>query len=58
MEENGYTYEADGATWLRTSDFNDDKDRVIIKKMVHTHTSYQMWLIIMTNSIVTADKIS
>lgn len=28
----GYIYEKDGATWLRTTDFNDDKDRVLIKK--------------------------
>ncbi|MGV8977681.1 MAG: arginine--tRNA ligase [Cellulomonas sp.] len=26
-----HIYEADGATWLRTTDFGDDKDRVIIK---------------------------
>ncbi|WP_437271941.1 arginine--tRNA ligase [Staphylococcus succinus] len=32
MAELGYTYEQDGATWLRTTDFNDDKDRVLIKK--------------------------
>ena len=32
MKELGYTYEAGGATWLRTSDFKDDKDRVLIKK--------------------------
>lgn len=32
MNELGYTYEADGATWLCTSDFKDDKDRVLIKK--------------------------
>lgn len=32
MDQLGYTYEADGATWLRTSDFKDDKDRVLIKK--------------------------
>ncbi|EGQ3824908.1 arginine--tRNA ligase [Staphylococcus pseudintermedius] len=32
MKENGYTYEKDGATWLRTTDFKDDKDRVLIKK--------------------------
>lgn len=32
MKELDYTYEADGATWLRTSDFKDDKDRVLIKK--------------------------
>ncbi len=28
----GYLYEKDGATWIRTSDFGDDKDRVIRKK--------------------------
>ena len=27
----GHIYDADGATWLRTTDFGDDKDRVIIK---------------------------
>ncbi|PNZ67089.1 arginine--tRNA ligase [Staphylococcus croceilyticus] len=32
MDQLGYTYEADGATWLRTSNFKDDKDRVLIKK--------------------------
>ncbi|RTL57041.1 MAG: arginine--tRNA ligase [Rhodocyclaceae bacterium] len=29
---NGYTYEQDGALWLRTTDFGDDKDRVMQKK--------------------------
>ncbi|KZY73807.1 arginine--tRNA ligase, partial [Oleiphilus sp. HI0068] len=29
--ENGYTYEKDGALWLRTTDFGDDKDRVMRK---------------------------
>ena len=32
MAELGYTYEKDGATWLRTTDFKDDKDRVLIKQ--------------------------
>ncbi|KIX90723.1 arginine--tRNA ligase [Staphylococcus microti] len=32
MTELGYTYEKDGATWLRTTDFKDDKDRVLIKQ--------------------------
>ena len=32
MTELCYTYEEDGATWLRTTDFSDDKDRVLIKK--------------------------
>ena len=27
----GVIFEADGATWLRTTDFGDDKDRVLIK---------------------------
>ena len=31
MTELGYTYEQDDATWLRTTDFKDDKDRVLIK---------------------------
>ena len=29
--ENGHTYEQDGALWLRTTDFGDDKDRVMRK---------------------------
>jgi arginyl-tRNA synthetase len=31
LRELGHIYEADGATWLRTTDFGDDKDRVVIK---------------------------
>ncbi|MFD6092588.1 arginine--tRNA ligase [Oerskovia sp. NPDC060338] len=31
LREGGHVFEADGATWLRTTDFGDDKDRVIIK---------------------------
>ncbi|WP_432520957.1 arginine--tRNA ligase [Kineococcus sp. SYSU DK006] len=31
LRELGRVYEADGATWLRTSDFGDDKDRVVVK---------------------------
>ena len=27
----GYVYQDDGATWLRTTDFGDDKDRVLIR---------------------------
>ncbi|WP_067862669.1 arginine--tRNA ligase [Neptuniibacter marinus] len=30
--KNGYTYEDGGALWLRTTDFGDDKDRVMRKK--------------------------
>lgn len=29
--ENGHTFEEDGALWLRTTDFGDDKDRVMRK---------------------------
>ncbi|MFG3707461.1 arginine--tRNA ligase [Micromonospora sp. NPDC047670] len=31
LREQGHTFEADGATWLRTTDFGDDKDRVLRK---------------------------
>jgi arginyl-tRNA synthetase len=31
LREQGHIYEADGATWLRTTDFGDDKDRVLRK---------------------------
>jgi len=31
LEQQGNTYEEDGATWLRTTKYGDDKDRVIIK---------------------------
>ncbi len=31
LRELGHIFEAEGATWLRTTDFGDDKDRVIIK---------------------------
>lgn len=31
LRRNGAIYEKDGATWLRTSEFGDDKDRVVIK---------------------------
>lgn len=27
----GHVYEADGATWIRTTDFGDDKDRVYVR---------------------------
>ncbi|MEB7806393.1 arginine--tRNA ligase [Mammaliicoccus fleurettii] len=32
MTELGFTYEQDGATWLKTTEFGDDKDRVLIKQ--------------------------
>jgi arginyl-tRNA synthetase len=31
LRELGHVFELDGATWLRTTEFGDDKDRVIIK---------------------------
>jgi arginyl-tRNA synthetase len=31
LRELGHIFESDGATWLRTTEFGDDKDRVIIK---------------------------
>ena len=31
LRDEGHVYEADGATWLRTTDFGDDKDRVLRK---------------------------
>ncbi|SFO90209.1 arginyl-tRNA synthetase [Geodermatophilus dictyosporus] len=31
LRENGHVYEADGAVWLRTTDFGDDKDRPLVK---------------------------
>ncbi|MDR9438577.1 MAG: arginine--tRNA ligase [Halomonas sp.] len=33
--EKGHTYEQDGALWLRTTDFGDDKDRVMRKSDGH-----------------------
>lgn len=31
LRELGHIFENDGATWLRTTDFGDDKDRVIVR---------------------------
>lgn len=31
LRAHGHVYEEDGAVWLRTTDFSDDKDRVLIK---------------------------
>ena len=31
LKKNGHVYEDGGATWLRTTDFGDDKDRVLVK---------------------------
>jgi arginyl-tRNA synthetase len=31
LRAEGHIYEADGAVWMRTTDFKDDKDRVLVK---------------------------
>ena len=31
LRKQGHVYEADGAVWLRTTDFTDDRDRVLIR---------------------------
>jgi len=31
LKSEGHVYESEGATWLRTTDFGDDKDRVLVK---------------------------
>lgn len=32
LTKNGYIFEEEGATWLRSTDFGDDKNRVLIKQ--------------------------
>jgi arginyl-tRNA synthetase len=31
LEQSGHTYRSDGALWLRTTDYGDDKDRVLVR---------------------------
>ena len=31
LKSQGHVFQAEGATWLRTTDFGDDKDRVLVK---------------------------
>ncbi len=31
LKETGHVYESEGATWLRTTDLGDDKDRVLVR---------------------------
>ncbi len=31
LKDNGYTYEAEDALWLKTTEFGDEKDRVLVK---------------------------
>jgi len=33
----GHVYDQDGAKWLRTTDFGDDKDRVLVRSDGHPH---------------------
>ena len=35
LKETGLAYEKDGALWLRTTEFGDDKDRVMVKSSGH-----------------------
>ena len=35
LRETGYVYEKDGAVWLRTTEFGDDKVRVMLKSTCH-----------------------
>ena len=38
LRDAGYVYEAEGAVWFRSTDFGDDKDRVVIRSNgVHTY---------------------
>ncbi len=32
LQEKGYVYEQDGAQWFKTTEFGDDKDRVLVKQ--------------------------
>jgi arginyl-tRNA synthetase len=32
LEEHGHTYRSEGALWLRTTQFGDDKDRVLVRQ--------------------------
>jgi arginyl-tRNA synthetase len=31
LEQSGHVYRSEGATWLRTTEFGDDKDRVVVR---------------------------
>src|SRR5690625_6223432 len=32
LREKGYVFDQDGATWFKSTEFGDDKDRVLIKQ--------------------------
>ena len=36
LREQGHVFDADGAVWLRTTDFGDDKDRVLVRSTGET----------------------
>jgi len=36
LEEQGHTYRSEGALWLRTTQFGDDKDRVLVRQTGET----------------------
>ena len=44
-----HAYEKNGAVWLESTKFGDDKDRVIIEKMEEALIYQQIWLITKTN---------
>ncbi len=39
LRERGYAYDEDGALWFRSTDFGDDKDRVVVRSNGH-HTYF------------------
>jgi arginyl-tRNA synthetase len=40
LEQSGHTYRSEGALWLRTTDYRDDKDRVLVRSNgEHTYFS-------------------
>src|SRR3954468_8267281 len=41
--EAGHVYESEGATWLRTTTFGDDKDRVLIRSMAIRPICSRTW---------------
>ena len=40
LNEQGHTYNKEGALWLKTTNFGDDKDRVMKKKRWKLHLFY------------------
>jgi arginyl-tRNA synthetase len=46
LKETGLVYERDEALWLRTTDFGDQKDRVMVRGTAPPLTSSRTWRII------------